>query len=61
MGLQLSHGEGRTMDDDARAHIEGEISHIKWQCGLIGLPKTVRVPKYPGLKCLRTDSHSPQT
>ena len=40
MGLQLSHGEGRTMDDDARAHIEGEISHIKWQCGLIRLPKT---------------------
>ena len=57
----MGHVEGRIMDEDAQAHIRARShlqsgSAVSWR-----LPKIVCGPKYPGLKCLRTDSHSPQT
>ena len=27
--------DGRIMDDDAQAHIKGEISSSEWQCGFL--------------------------
>ena len=40
----MGHVEGGIMDEDAQAHIKGEISSSEWQCGPLGTTQNVCGP-----------------